>query len=167
MTVSGVPEEPIAAGISEMKQVPGRLERIDRGQPYLIVIDYAHTEDALRQLLSTVRPYTKNRLIVLFGCGGERDRGKRPLMGKAAGELADLVILTSDNPRTEDPQTILNDVKIGVEKSGNRNLNCFLDRKDAIAEAIRIAEPGDTLVLAGKGHENYQIDQYVYAGLGL
>jgi UDP-N-acetylmuramoyl-L-alanyl-D-glutamate--2,6-diaminopimelate ligase len=157
MKVSNVPEAAIASGISEMQQVPGRLEKIDHKQPYLVIIDYAHTEDALRQLLKTVRPYTRNKLIVLFGCGGERDRGKRPLMGKAAGELADIVILTSDNPRSEDPQVILNDIRGGVEESGNRNYKIFMDRKDAIAEAIRMAKSGDTLVLAGKGHENYQI----------
>lgn len=157
MTLSNISPEAIQSGISNMDQVPGRLERIDRGQPFLIIIDYAHTEDALRQLLKTVRPYTKNKLIVLFGCGGERDCGKRPLMGKAAGELADIVILTSDNPRNEDPGTILQDTKAGVEKSGNDQLVILMDRKDAIQEAVRIAKPGDTLVLAGKGHENYQI----------
>lgn len=157
MTVSNIPENSIAAGISEMQQVPGRLEKIDHGQPYLIIIDYAHTEDALRQLLNTVRPYVKGKLIVLFGCGGERDRGKRPLMGKAAGELADVVILTSDNPRNEDPQVILQDIQAGQQKSGNANVKVITDRKEAIAQAVRIASPGDTLVLAGKGHENYQI----------
>jgi UDP-N-acetylmuramoyl-L-alanyl-D-glutamate--2,6-diaminopimelate ligase len=157
MAVSNIPVESIQSGVAEMEQVPGRLERIDRGQPFLIIIDYAHTEDALRQLLKTVRPYTKNKLIVLFGCGGERDRGKRPLMGKAAGELADSIILTSDNPRNEDPAIILQDIQSGVEKSGNSQLTILMDRRDAIAEAVRIAQPGDTLVLAGKGHEDYQI----------
>ena len=157
MTISNIPQRAIISGISEMQQVPGRLERIDRGQPFLIIIDYAHTEDALRQLLSTVRPYTKGKLIVLFGCGGERDRGKRPLMGSAAGELADVVILTSDNPRNEDPQAILNDIEAGVKKSRNSNLKIYMDRERAIAGAVLLAKAGDTLVLAGKGHEDYQI----------
>lgn len=156
---SGVDGDAILAGIEQMKQVPGRLERIDHGQPFLIFIDYAHTEDALRQLLYTVRPYTEKKLTVLFGCGGERDRGKRPLMGRAAGELADEVILTSDNPRFEDPEQILREIIPGVEQSGNKNLHVFIDREEAIRYAVQTARAGDALVLAGKGHENYQIIQ--------
>jgi UDP-N-acetylmuramoyl-L-alanyl-D-glutamate--2,6-diaminopimelate ligase len=156
---SGIDSAAILAGIAQMKQVPGRLERIDHGQPFLILIDYAHTEDALRQLLSTVRPYTEKQLTVLFGCGGERDRGKRPLMGRAAGELADEIILTSDNPRCEDPEQILKEIIPGVEQSGNKNLHVFIDREEAIRYAVQTARPGDALVLAGKGHENYQVIQ--------
>lgn len=155
--VAGIEREHILKGIAQMTNVPGRLERVDLGQPFLVFIDYAHTEDALRQLLITVRQYTTERLIVLFGAGGERDRGKRPLMGRAAGELADEVILTSDNPRHEDPEKIIQQVKSGVAESGNTNLQVFVDRKDAIAAAIKMARPGDLLILAGKGHENYQI----------
>lgn len=155
--VAGIEREHILKGIAQMTNVPGRLERVDHGQPFLIFIDYAHTEDAMRQLLGTIRQYTTERLIVLFGAGGERDRGKRPLMGRAAGELADEVILTSDNPRHEDPEAIIQQVKSGVAESGNTNLHVFLDRKDAIAEATKMARPGDLLILAGKGHENYQI----------
>jgi len=153
---TNISKDAIISGIGEMKQVPGRLERIEYGQPFLILIDYAHTEDAMRQLLTTVRPYTRNRLIVLFGCGGDRDRGKRPLMGRVAAELADVVILTSDNPRSEDPAQIAAEVRAGMEGRKN-DVITILDRKEAIAEAVRIARPGDTLVLAGKGHENYQI----------
>jgi UDP-N-acetylmuramoyl-L-alanyl-D-glutamate--2,6-diaminopimelate ligase len=156
-TVSGIDRAAILAGVENMKQVPGRLEKIDHGQPYLVFIDYAHTEDALRQVLITLRPYTKERLIVLFGCGGERDKGKRPLMGRAAGELADEIILTSDNPRSENPAKILQDVKAGVEKSGNTDFHIIEDRKEAIAYALKLAAPGDTFLLAGKGHENYQV----------
>lgn len=156
-TISGIDRAAILAGIESMKQVPGRLEKIDHGQPFLIFIDYAHTEDALRQVLNTLRTYTRERLIVLFGAGGERDRGKRPLMGRAAGELADEIILTSDNPRSENPVKILQEVKAGVEKSGNTNLHVIADRKEAIEFALNLAAPGDTLLLAGKGHENYQI----------
>ena len=156
-TLAGVERQHILAGISNMLHVPGRLERVDHGQPFLIFIDYAHTEDAMRQLLMTVRQYTNERLIVLFGCGGERDRGKRPLMGRAAGELADEVILTSDNPRHENPDEIIKEVKAGVAVSGNSNLHVFADRREAIASAVGMARPGDLLVLAGKGHEDYQI----------
>ncbi len=161
--IAGISKEAMISGIEEMKQVPGRLERIEHGQPFLILIDYAHTEDALQQLLTTVRAYTKNRLMVLFGCGGERDRGKRPLMGHVAAELADVVILTSDNPRSEDPAQIATEVRAGIPAEKN-DVVTILDRADAIAHAVQIAGPGDTLVLAGKGHENYQVigDQKVH-----
>jgi UDP-N-acetylmuramoyl-L-alanyl-D-glutamate--2,6-diaminopimelate ligase len=155
MNESRIKQEAIVRGIEQMKQVPGRLERIDYGQPYLILIDYAHTEDALRQLLSTVRPYVSGKLIVLFGCGGERDRGKRPLMGKAAAELSDLVVLSSDNPRSEDQLQIIQEVKAGIP--ANAKVLIYPDREEAIVEALKIVQPGDCFVLAGKGHENYQI----------
>jgi UDP-N-acetylmuramoyl-L-alanyl-D-glutamate--2,6-diaminopimelate ligase len=138
-----------------MKQVPGRLEKVEFGQPYLILIDYAHTEDALRQLLHTVRGYTKNRMLLVFGCGGERDRGKRPVMGRVAAELADEIILTSDNPRNEDPDQIIRDVMAGIPDA--RKIRIIPDREEAIGKAIEVASTGDALVLAGKGHENYQI----------
>ena len=154
---SGISAEHIAAGVERMQQVPGRLERIQHGQPFLIFIDYAHTEDALRQLLQTGRVYTDKKLVILFGCGGDRDRGKRPLMGEVAGQFADTIILTSDNPRTEDPKDIIEDILIGVHASGNQNVHIILDRKEAIEFALRNLEAGDTLLLAGKGHENYQI----------
>jgi len=153
----GISAEHIAAGVERMQQVPGRLERIHHGQPFLIFIDYAHTEDALRQLLQTVRAYTDKKLVILFGCGGDRDRGKRPLMGEVAGQLADTIILTSDNPRSEDPKDIIEDILIGVHASGNKNVNIMLDRTEAIEFALRNLNPGDTLLLAGKGHENYQM----------
>ena len=156
-TIAGIDRNSILQGIENMKQVPGRLEKIDHGQPFLTFIDYAHTEDALRQVLATLRPYTKEKLIVLFGCGGERDKGKRLQMGRAAGELADEVILTSDNPRTENPATILQQIKTGVDKSGNTNLHIIPDRKEAIEFALKLAAPTDTLLLAGKGHETYQV----------
>ena len=154
---SGISAEHIAAGIENMQQVPGRLERVDHGQPFLILIDYAHTEDALRQLLQTARSYTEKRLVLLFGCGGDRDRGKRSMMGEVAGQLADIVILTSDNPRSEDPNAIIDDILIGIHRSRNRNVHVILDRKEAIQFAVRNMGHGDTLLLAGKGHENYQI----------
>ena len=154
---SGIEADKISAGIENMKQVPGRLERIHHGQPFLIFIDYAHTDDALRQILQTLRPYTEKRLVILFGCGGDRDRGKRPLMGAVAGQLADAVILTSDNPRSEDPNRIIEDILEGVKRSGNKNVEIILDRREAIQHAIKNLNAGDTLLLAGKGHENYQI----------
>jgi UDP-N-acetylmuramoyl-L-alanyl-D-glutamate--2,6-diaminopimelate ligase len=154
-TARGIDRATIAAGVRSMKQVPGRLEKVEFGQPYLILIDYAHTEDALRQLLHTVRGYTKNRMLLVFGCGGERDRGKRPVMGRVAAELADEIILTSDNPRNEDPDQIIRDVMAGIPDA--RKIRIIPDREEAIGKAIEVASTGDALVLAGKGHENYQI----------
>jgi UDP-N-acetylmuramoyl-L-alanyl-D-glutamate--2,6-diaminopimelate ligase len=153
----GISTETIATGIENMRQVPGRLERIHHGQPFLIFIDYAHTDDALRQLLETVRNYTEKKIVVVFGCGGDRDRGKRPLMGEIAGRLADWVIVTSDNPRNEDPERIAEDVLVGVARSDNRNVKIIIDRKEAIRFALGKMERGDALVLAGKGHEDYQV----------
>jgi len=154
---SGITAESITEGIEKMEQVPGRLERIEHGQPFLVFIDYAHTDDAMKQILQTVRSYTDKKLLVLFGCGGDRDRGKRPLMGQVAAEMADRVIITSDNPRTEDPDEIAKDVLAGVLLTGNKNFHVILDRKEAIQFALKKMQPGDALVLAGKGHEDYQI----------
>ncbi len=139
-----------------MKAVPGRFERIDEGQPFLVIVDYAHTDDALRNVLSTARELTRHRLIVVFGCGGERDRAKRPLMGEAAGALSDLAVLTSDNPRGEDPLLIMSDALVGLQKTGKP---CWaeVDREIAIRKALEEAREGDVVVLAGKGHETYQI----------
>jgi UDP-N-acetylmuramoyl-L-alanyl-D-glutamate--2,6-diaminopimelate ligase len=153
----GIPAEAIALGIEKMKQVPGRFERIDHGQPFLIFIDYAHTDDALKQLLQTVRTYTKKKVTLLFGCGGDRDRGKRPLMGEVAGHLADEIIITSDNPRTEDPNEIAKDVLQGVNRSRNKNVHIILDRAEAIRFAVAKMQAEEVLVLAGKGHEDYQM----------
>jgi UDP-N-acetylmuramoyl-L-alanyl-D-glutamate--2,6-diaminopimelate ligase len=129
---------------------------VDAGQPFLVVVDYAHTDDALRNVLKTARELTRDRLIVVFGCGGDRDRTKRPLMGEAAGELADLVVLTSDNPRSEDPVMIMNDALVGLQRSG-RPYTVEVDREAAICQALGEAREGDVVVLAGKGHETYQI----------
>lgn len=149
--------ETIMSGILGMKQVPGRLEKVELGQPFLILIDYAHTEDALRQLLNTVRGYAEKRILLVFGCGGERDRGKRPVMGQVGCQLADEIFLTSDNPRNEDPEQIVGDVMAGIQAADRRKVHIIPDREEAIREALRIAREGDALVLAGKGHENYQI----------
>jgi UDP-N-acetylmuramoyl-L-alanyl-D-glutamate--2,6-diaminopimelate ligase len=152
----GIPLEKIEKGLRDLKAVPGRFQRIDEGQPFLVVVDYAHTDDALRNVLSTARELTRNRLIVVFGCGGERDRAKRPLMGEAAGSLSDLAVLTSDNPRSEDPLLIMSDALVGLQKAG-KPYWAEVDRETAIRKALEEAREGDVVVLAGKGHEAYQI----------
>jgi UDP-N-acetylmuramoyl-L-alanyl-D-glutamate--2,6-diaminopimelate ligase len=135
-----------------MPQVPGRLEVL-RSSP-TVLRDYAHTPDALERALDAVRPFTEGRLIVVFGCGGDRDRGKRPVMGAIAEEKADLAIVTSDNPRTEDPARILDDIEAGMTKQNRERIE---DRRAAISRALDIAEANDVIVLAGKGHETYQV----------
>jgi len=151
-----LPEETIRAGIAQLESVPGRFERVSEGQPFLVIVDYAHTDDALRNVLKTARELTDHRLIVVFGCGGDRDRAKRPLMGEAAGSLSDLAVVTSDNPRSEDPISIINDVIVGLQKTSNPYL-AEVDREIAIRKALAAAHEGDVVVLAGKGHETYQV----------
>jgi UDP-N-acetylmuramoyl-L-alanyl-D-glutamate--2,6-diaminopimelate ligase len=149
--------EVIARGIAQLSAVPGRFERIDAGQPFLVVVDYAHTDDALRNLLATAKELNTNgRIITLFGCGGDRDRTKRPLMGEAAGHASDIVVLTSDNPRSEDPLLIINDVIVGVQRT-KAKLFVEPDRQKAIEVALDEARSGDIVLLAGKGHETYQV----------
>ncbi len=152
----GIPPEAIEAGVAALTVVPGRFERVDEGQPFLVLVDYAHTDDALRNVLSTARELSSNRLIVVFGCGGDRDRTKRPLMGEVAGSLSDLAVLTSDNPRSEDPLRIMSDAQVGLEKSRKPYFSA-VDREVAIRKALENAREGDVVVLAGKGHETYQV----------
>lgn len=152
----GIPGDKIAEGIAALRFVPGRFECVDEGQPFLVAVDYAHTDDALRNVLKTARELARNRLIVVFGCGGERDRTKRPLMGEAAGLLSDLPVLTSDNPRGEDPLRIMSDVIVGLQKTG-KTYQAEVDRESAIRKGIEQAREGDVVVLAGKGHETYQV----------
>jgi len=153
----GIPAQAIEAGIRQLESVPGRFQRVDEGQPFLVVIDYAHTDDALRNLITTARELVdKGRIITVFGAGGDRDRTKRPLMGEAAGSLSDLIVLSSDNPRSEDPLRIINDVAVGLQKV-NAKYRVEPDRTQAIEIAIDEAAPGDIVLLAGKGHENYQV----------
>ncbi len=152
----GVSKEAIQKGIAAVRQVPGRFERVDEGQPFTVLVDYAHTHDALQNALKTARELTRNQLIVLFGCGGDRDRTKRPLMGEVAGHLSDSVVLTSDNPRSEDPILIMNDVMVGLQKSGKPYI-AEVDREVAIRKALAQAHEGDLVLLAGKGHETYQV----------
>ncbi len=153
----GLPKEVIATGIAQLSAVPGRFERVEAGQPFLVVVDYAHTDDALRNLLATAKELNPDgRIITLFGCGGDRDRTKRPLMGEAAGRGSEIVVLTSDNPRSEDPLLIINDVIVGVQRTKARLL-VEVDRQKAIAMALDEARAGDIVLLAGKGHETYQV----------
>ncbi len=152
----GIAGSKIEEGIAKLQAVPGRFERIDEGQPFLVVVDYAHTDDALKNVLKTARELTRNRLIVLFGCGGERDRTKRPRMGEAAGTLADFVVLTSDNPRGEDPLLIMADALVGLQRTGKPYI-AEVDRGIAVQKALQEAREGDVVVLAGKGHETYQV----------
>jgi len=153
----GLSLEVIQKGIAALECVPGRFARIDEGQPFLVVVDYAHTDDALRNLIQTARDLLKTgRIITLFGCGGERDRTKRPLMGEAAGSLSDLVVISSDNPRGEDPLRIINDAVVGLQKVNAKYL-VEPDRGRAIEIALEEAREGDIVLLAGKGHETSQI----------
>jgi UDP-N-acetylmuramoyl-L-alanyl-D-glutamate--2,6-diaminopimelate ligase len=170
----GCKAEAIAKGIFNLARVPGRFERVDCGQPFTVVVDYAHTDDALRNLTKLARDFVsrsssgetgvlarpaaaaQGKVITLFGCGGDRDRAKRPLMGEAAGKGSDFVVLTSDNPRSEDPLTIMNDALVGLQRSGAK-YTMEADRAKAIALAFQNAAPGDIVLLAGKGHEKVQV----------
>ena len=152
----GIAPEDVARGVADLEAVPGRFERVDEGQPFMVVVDYAHTDDALRNTITVARNLGSKRVITLFGCGGDRDRTKRPLMGQAAAELSDYVVLTSDNPRSEDPIDIMNDALVGIRRTDVAHV-IEPDRKAAITRAINEARPGDIVILAGKGHETYQI----------
>jgi UDP-N-acetylmuramoyl-L-alanyl-D-glutamate--2,6-diaminopimelate ligase len=154
---AGMSNETIETGIRQLKNVPGRFERVDLGQPFLVIVDFAHTDDALENLIKTARELNpKGRVITLFGCGGGKDRTKRPVMGEAAGRLSDLTILTNDNPRQEDPLKIISDIVVGLQKSSGKYL-IEQDREKAIGMAFDEARAGDVVLLAGKGHEDYQI----------
>ena len=155
----GLPLPAIEAGLAALAGVPGRFEVVsDQPDQPTVVVDYAHTDDALRNLLETARPLTAGRLITVFGCGGNRDRTKRPLMGVVATRLSDVVVVTSDNPRLEDPRRIIDEVLRGVqaESRSGHEVRVVLDRGEAIATAIGLARPGDVVLIAGKGHEKYQ-----------
>jgi UDP-N-acetylmuramoyl-L-alanyl-D-glutamate--2,6-diaminopimelate ligase len=152
----GLSPEVLARGIGKLKAVPGRFERVDEGQPFVVVVDYAHTDDALRNVIAVARGLNPKRVITLFGCGGDRDRAKRPLMGQAAAEASDFVVLTSDNPRSEDPLTIMNDALVGIRRTDVAHV-VEPDREAAIRRALKEAREGDIVILAGKGHETYQV----------
>lgn len=165
-----IPQTAIVEGIKKLRYVPGRLQRVENSRGVLVLIDYAHTPDALEKTLGAVRPLTDAKLLTVFGCGGDRDRGKRPLMGEIAARLSDVVVLTSDNPRSEDPERILLEIEAGMQKTGISKLETHaaevdgvhgygveVDRRKAIGLALSWAQAGDVVVIAGKGHEDYQI----------
>jgi UDP-N-acetylmuramoyl-L-alanyl-D-glutamate--2,6-diaminopimelate ligase len=157
-TAMGIDPQTVARGIGGVRSVRGRLERINDNQSGItVLIDYAHTDDALDNVLRAVKPICAGRLILVFGCGGDRDRSKRPRMAKVAQTHADEFVLTSDNPRTEDPMRILHDVLAGFSSPNPPGLSIQNDRRKAIELAIDHARPGDTVLIAGKGHEDYQV----------
>ena len=146
----------IEKGLLVCVGAPGRFERVPNDCGFAVVVDYAHTDDALLNTLRTARDLTDGRIITVFGCGGDRDKTKRIPMGRVAGENSDLAIITSDNPRTEDPIEIIREIEIGVKESGVQ-YEILSDRRDAIFRSVALAKPGDVVIIAGKGHENYQI----------
>lgn len=152
---AGVGPESIRQGLENVHAVPGRIELLDTGTPYRVILDYAHSPDSLENVLRAVRQTAKGRMIALFGCGGDRDKAKRPMMGQIGGQLADYCILTSDNPRNEDPMAILDAIEEGIRPTGCEYI-VIENRREAIRYALTHAEPGDVVVLAGKGHETYQ-----------
>jgi UDP-N-acetylmuramoyl-L-alanyl-D-glutamate--2,6-diaminopimelate ligase len=152
----GLSLDQIRQGLENLAPVPGRLERVDQGQPFELFVDYAHTDDALRHVLTTLRELTRGRLLLAFGCGGSRDTGKRAKMGQVAAELADFTWITSDNPRKESPFAIACCIEDGFRQAGSNQYQVELDRRRAIDGLLRVARPGDTLLIAGKGHETYQ-----------
>jgi UDP-N-acetylmuramoyl-L-alanyl-D-glutamate--2,6-diaminopimelate ligase len=152
----GVPKEIAAAGLEALTGVPGRLERVNAGQDFTVIVDYAHTDDALKNLLETVRELGPQRVVTVFGCGGDRDRTKRPLMGAVASRLSDVAIVTSDNPRSEPPEAIIEEVRRGMPSGRGAEVLSIVDRREAIARALEMARPGVAVVIAGKGHETTQ-----------
>ncbi len=171
-SVLGIEAVAIARGVEALERIPGRLDPIPTDKGFLVLVDYAHTPDALERALASVRDLTPGRLITVFGCGGDRDRGKRPEMGRAAARWSDLVLVTSDNPRSESPEGIIEEILVGVReqgipfckpkeigrvRSGSKAFSAVTDRREAIRRAVRVAGEGDTVVIAGKGHEEFQI----------
>jgi UDP-N-acetylmuramoyl-L-alanyl-D-glutamate--2,6-diaminopimelate ligase len=152
-----LPSEAVLKGLTAVAGVPGRMERVDAGQAFSVIVDYAHTDDALRKLLETVRHLGPRRVITVFGCGGDRDHTKRPLMGAVASRLSEVVIATSDNPRSESPEAILAEIKRGMNDGRGAERLVIVERREAIRRALEMAEAGDAVVIAGKGHETVQI----------
>ncbi|MGE5484947.1 MAG: UDP-N-acetylmuramoyl-L-alanyl-D-glutamate--2,6-diaminopimelate ligase [Ignavibacteriales bacterium] len=157
--VEGITPDAAARAVEDHPGVAGRFQLVDEGQPFSVVVDYAHTPDGLRNVLEAARGMARGRVICVFGCGGDRDRKKRPIMGEIAGRLADYCVITSDNPRSEDPQAIIGEIEPGVERAGESRGDYAVepDRKAAIEMALELARPGDVVVIAGKGHETYQV----------
>ncbi len=154
--VLGLSKEEILKGIRNIKPIKGRFELVENDLGKTVIIDYAHTPDALKNVLDTIKQFTAGKIIVVFGCGGDRDNQKRPMMGQIASNLADYIILTNDNPRTENPDNIISDILDGIKKEKN-NFDIIKNRKEAIKKAIKMATQNDTVLIAGKGHESYQI----------
>ena len=152
----GAPAEGLAASLAAADTAPGRFQPIDAGQPFGVVVDYAHKPDALEQVLLAARELTSGRLIVVVGAGGDRDRGKRPIMGEIAARLADVALITSDNPRSEVPEAIIAEIVAGIPSSPHASVSQDVDRRATIFRAIELASPGDVVVIAGKGHEQGQ-----------
>jgi UDP-N-acetylmuramoyl-L-alanyl-D-glutamate--2,6-diaminopimelate ligase len=152
-----IPPQSIKEGIASMKQVPGRFEKIENDLGFNVYVDYAHTDSSLQSLLETVQELKPNRILLVFGAGGDRDKAKRPRMGEVAAMHADWIFLTSDNPRSENPKAILRDIEKGVRKTGMKKYSLIPDRREAMAKALSLAKKGDYVLLVGKGHENYQI----------
>lgn len=161
-----VPLATIVQAIESAQSVPGRFEIVDAGQPFSVIVDYAHTPDGLENVLKTAGQFAQGRVITVFGCGGDRDRTKRPIMGRLAAQYAEVVIATSDNPRSEDPISILREIEAGIQETiqPNASYEVIVDRRVAIAKALSLAQPGDVVVIAGKGHETYQVlrDQVIH-----
>jgi len=153
----GLPSAAVLRGLASVTGVPGRLERVMAGQDFTVIVDYAHTDDALKNLLETVRELKPRRVITVFGCGGDRDRSKRPLMGAVASRLSEAVVVTSDNPRSEPPESIIEEILRGMNGGRKAERHVVVDRRDAIAKAFEMAGTGDAVVIAGKGHETYQV----------
>ena len=156
----GIPLPQISDGLATLQRVPGRFEHVENDRGFQVVVDYAHTDDGLRNVLNAAREICPGRVIVVFGCGGDRDKGKRPKMGVVVAELADFAFVTSDNPRTEEPDRIILDIEVGLQRAGQRKYDDYqliTDRTEAIRAAIRMAKAGDLVLIAGKGHEDYQI----------
>jgi len=160
-TALDVSSEAIEKGLRTLDAVPGRFQTVSGpNDDVTVVVDYAHTDDALRNLLETARPLAHGRLITVFGCGGDRDRTKRPLMGAVAGRLSDVIVITSDNPRSEDPARIIEEIQRGITPDTRRerqSLLTIVDRRQAIVRAVEVARAGDLVLVAGKGHEKYQV----------
>jgi len=155
----GIDSQIIKTALEKFQSVPGRFELVDAGQPFSVIVDYAHTPDGLENILKTAQQIAKQRIIVVFGCGGDRDRTKRPIMGKIAAQYSHVVIATSDNPRSEEPEQILEEIEVGIKEglTDGKIYNKIIDRRQAIAHALHIAQRDDIVIIAGKGHENYQI----------
>jgi UDP-N-acetylmuramoyl-L-alanyl-D-glutamate--2,6-diaminopimelate ligase len=153
----GISSDVIAAALNKVAGVAGRFEQVDCGQDFTVIVDYAHTPDGLENILKTAREILQNRLITVFGCGGDRDRTKRPQMGRIAAQYSDFCIVTSDNPRSEEPEAIIDDIIPGLEEVENSHYAKIIDRREAIHQAICLAKKGDLIIIAGKGHETYQL----------